>query len=171
MSTYLKSNNIKVFPSAYRGTTTVGSDQKLYDPESRLFTEKNLSNFGNNLADNNYGSYVLDRAINVANNILSSLTFVIHGYRFTITNVALTEDFVTATAVYAKIQLETKNTTTESTYDALSLANLVTSGDNILDVTVNTDSFFQGLSLETTGSSTPTDNIYYLQLLDYIDGA
>lgn len=40
---YLDSKDVKMFPSAYRGTTdTVGNT--LYDPESKLFSEKNITN-------------------------------------------------------------------------------------------------------------------------------
>ena len=55
--TYIKSNNIKVYPSGYRGTTT--SDLTIsYNPESKLNTEANAKRAMTNLIRyNNYDTY------------------------------------------------------------------------------------------------------------------
>ena len=47
MAFYLTSQKVKVFPSAYRGKN---SEDKVYDPESRLNSEKNLTGLVNRLS-------------------------------------------------------------------------------------------------------------------------
>ena len=55
--TYIKSNNIKVYPSGYRGTTTEHSTIS-YNPESKLNTETNAKRAMTNLIRyNNYDTY------------------------------------------------------------------------------------------------------------------
>lgn len=55
---YLKSKDVKVFPSAYR--STVGNSNILFDPESRIPSEFNLSNIVNRIVSKG----VIDRGQN-----------------------------------------------------------------------------------------------------------
>ena len=50
---YLKSTQVKVYPSAYRGTN---DNNELYNPEAQLNTEFNITNLCNT---NQVKSYVL----------------------------------------------------------------------------------------------------------------
>ena len=70
---YLKSTEVKVYPSAYRG---VDSENNLYNPEAQLNTEFNITNILRSITS--IDSYVLSWE----NNILKC---VIHGYYFELT--------------------------------------------------------------------------------------
>lgn len=57
-SNYLSSNLIRVYPSALRGGTDGAIRDTIYDPESRIGTEFNLTNAVNRLTIG--GSFVID---------------------------------------------------------------------------------------------------------------
>jgi|SRR5574344_1581734 len=119
---YLNSKNIKLFPSAYRGK----NGTKLFNPESRLFSEKNVTGINNGITDTN--SYVVGTSSNDDIALAGSvLYFVLAGYRFEVT---ITSDLLTSfatdsnTNVYAYIALKKKNSTEDTdniTFDGLSI--------------------------------------------------
>lgn len=71
MTTYFKSDKVRVFPSAYRGTDT---NNKMYNPESRLQTEFNTT-LKKYLVDTN--GFVIDYKDN-------HIKFILEGYYFDI---------------------------------------------------------------------------------------
>ena len=97
---YLASDTIKVYPTALRGGTDYTPGQTVYDPESRLGTEFNLTSAVNRLTLD--GSFVIRKTGNV-------LEFSIHGYYFKVTSVStLTnhQQLSSGTSIYATIRLE-----------------------------------------------------------------
>jgi hypothetical protein len=57
---YLTSPNVRVYPAALRGGTDSSVRDTIYDPESRIGTEFNLTNPVNRLTIN--GSFVINNA-------------------------------------------------------------------------------------------------------------
>jgi hypothetical protein len=55
---FVKSNNIKVFPCAYRGYNSTGNSPLVFDPEARSTTEANFTNTFHKLSSNK-DSYVV----------------------------------------------------------------------------------------------------------------
>ena len=83
----IKSRNIKVYPTAWRGKT--GND--IFNPESRLFTEENATRPLIKLADYDKGTFLI-----TTDKDSQLLEFVINGYFFEIKNTSLNdiaEDF------------------------------------------------------------------------------
>lgn len=72
---YLKSLGVRVYPSALRGGTDGPTRNTIYDPESRIGTEFNLTNAVNRLTID--GSFSIDAA-----HQSGWLQFSIHGYYF-----------------------------------------------------------------------------------------
>lgn len=68
---FFKSTEVKLYPTAYRGYTT---DNKLYNPESRLPSENNLSNISYYLTQKREG-FVVSKEGN-------EIVFVLKGYQF-----------------------------------------------------------------------------------------
>lgn len=94
---YLGSSDIKVYPTALRGGTDYGSET-VYDPESRLGTEFNLTNPVNRLTVD--GSFVISHSGSV-------LEFSIKGYYFKITALGtLTGQFSSSSNIFANIRLK-----------------------------------------------------------------
>jgi hypothetical protein len=77
---YFRSEDIKVFPCAYRGYRKSGAEA--LDPSARSFTEYNFSNIYSNISANK-PSYVI--SYNTTNDILKC---TIGGYYFEISNVS-----------------------------------------------------------------------------------
>lgn len=72
---YLASSDVRVYPSALRGGTDGPTRNNIYDPESRIGTEFNLTNSTNRLTID--GSFVIDAAPQSG-----WLQFSLHGYYF-----------------------------------------------------------------------------------------
>ena len=79
---FLKSNDVKIFPSGYRGTDEKTSS---FDPESRLTTEKNITNLIKSLSinkevgSNSKYSFVISDNIETTTDGKKILTFCIYG--------------------------------------------------------------------------------------------
>ena len=158
----LKSTEVKVFPSAFRGLAT-GTK---YNPEARLNTEFNVTNLTNRLASKD--SFVISW-----NGTTSVVKFNIHGYYFEL-NPA---DFLstgagsTWTNVYARIRLlpfitdEDNNTK----YKAFTLASVDDStlppSGKILDVTTSSIDTFFGVELSDSATTPLEITDYELHLL------
>lgn len=143
-TTFIKSEDIKVFPCANRGWNGEGNP---YDIESKLNTERNniLA-----LGSNPYNSYI----ISYEN---STLKFVLHGYYFEINRFETEE--AAAAAVYAKIKLTP--TTIAGTTTTLVLSDVDTAingtNDSSLDLQINNEYYFKGLQLLTTALDEAND--------------
>jgi hypothetical protein len=162
----LKSTEVKVFPSAFRGLAT-GTK---YNPEARLNTEFNVTNLTNRLASKD--SFVISW-----NGTTSVVKFNIHGYYFEL-NLA---DFLSTgagsnwTNVYARIRLlpfitdEGEPAAPNTKYKAFTLASVDDStlppSGKILDVTTSSIDTFFGVELSDSATPFLADTDYELPLL------
>lgn len=170
---YLKSKDVKVFPSAYR--STVGNSNILFDPESRIPSEFNLSNIVNRIVskgvidrgqtdDYGQGSFVVSYSDN-------KLICAIHGYFFELT-IPQTTKFNNLTKIYAYIKLKQRNTTytegSNTDYPDYALATYNENIDN-LDTGVSADaSEFTAISLEGTDRNVNPKE-YKLFILEWVN--
>lgn len=172
---FLKSNDVKIFPSGYRGTDEKTSS---FDPESRLTTEKNITNLIKSLSinkevgSNSKYSFVISDNIETTTDGKKILTFCIYGYIFTI-NIKdyIQSTFNNWTDVYVKIKLDEKQInvleglSAQSTYNLQTLIGQGTTG--ILDTTEdNINYLFEGLNFSDK-PFTLNNNEYQLHLLTY----
>lgn len=170
---YLKSKDVKVFPSAYR--STVGNSNILFDPESRIPSEFNLSNIVNRIVskgvidkgqtdDYGQGSFVVSYSDN-------RLICAIHGYFFELT-IPQTTKFNNLTKIYAYIKLKQRNTSytegSNTDYPDYALATYNENIDN-LDTGVSADaSEFTAISLEGTDRNVNPKE-YKLFILEWVN--
>ena len=98
---YIESQNIKVFPCAYRGYYKVNNEGQakpetlVFDPEARATTEANFTNTFHKLSDNKE-SYVI-AWIPTSNTTKGTLKCVIGGYYFEIYDHSMSDFFYTDT--------------------------------------------------------------------------
>lgn len=152
---YLNSKNIKVYPTAYRGVI----DKKVFNPESRLNTEFNITNYFVNLLtigeNDDTGSFVVSYRDSI-------LKFVIHGYFFEIN---VPNEFKTGEC-YGIIRVKALNTSADgdnTQYKSFTLSN-VEDNNAILDKEITTGTYeFRALKLDRQSSS--AQNTYSLHLL------
>lgn len=131
---YFESKNIKVYPTARRGSYSLSGNTYIYDPEARLETEYNKVNHFAKTASKS--SYVINY-----NEETGYLTCVIGGYYFEIN---------TDVRAYNYFGIKTNSTTlVNNDYDARSTNILVnfTAADNSLD---SDSGNFEGLMAATT---------------------
>jgi hypothetical protein len=160
----LKSTEVKVFPSAFRGLAT-GTK---YNPEARLNTEFNVTNLTNRLASKD--SFVISW-----NDESETVKFNIHGYYFELE----LEEFLSSgagsnwTNVYARIRLLPFITEEDSNtkYKAFTLASVdendstLPPSGKILDVTTSSIDTFFGVELSDSATTPLADTDYELHLL------
>lgn len=181
---YFKSEQVKVFPCSYRGYTGATSEQVPYDAEARMLTEHNFLHAGSNL--DLYGvngidnTYVIKTTIN--NNVLLSVTCVIAGYYFELTNLNISfrpgdyhdPDNIDPDADYLYLAVSpTKEITIANGQTTKVLSQIENNNDNSqsdlhLDVNVSTDPNttdyrFKGLALTNTNTDT---GLIYLKLFN-----
>ena len=134
---YLTSNAINLYPAALRGGTDISG--QVFDPESRLGTEFNLTNPVNRVTID--GSFVISYSGNI-------LEFSIHGYYFRVKSVSnLISGFTSSSNIYANIRIK------ELAQDNYKLRSLVCYEDGSstnLDVTTGGISEFKGVSFSTS---------------------
>lgn len=185
----VKSKDIKVYPSAYRGkitiTTESGSADYVYNPESRLFTEENNIRPFVILATKKNGSFVIKYDATA-----QKLIFSLHGYFFKIENFDITSVVDSSdNYCYARIQIAKKGPSQEdparpnTDYEAFSLVqvdttqqNATAANQNSLDSGGTSDaSVFLGVEIISAASSPVTsdwdeddkeEGIFYLMLLE-----
>ena len=146
---YFKSEDVKVFPCAYRGYRE--SSAEALDPSARSFTEYNFSNIYSNISANK-PSYVI--SYNTTDDILKC---IIGGYYFEISNVS------TYSFKWLGIQLSQVNNTADNN-DSKSVV-LVPVGTG--DINVNyLDSEETGEFLGVRYSNEETNCSYSLQVFD-----
>ena len=113
---YIDSSKIKVFPTANRGQD---SNNKTYNPESKLTSEDNLNSIVRRLVDNSRGNdgFVIEYEND-------TIKFCIDGYYFEVSDVS-TSLFTTLTGeVYASIRVQdNEEITTLNTYNLPTLVN------------------------------------------------
>jgi hypothetical protein len=167
----LKSTAVKVYPTAFRGPS---SGATKYNPESRLNTEFNVTNFINRLSSKD--NFVIDW-----NSGSKIIKFNIHGYYF---ESNLTEFLGVGgagaawTNIYASIKLlpfttdEGEPTNPNTKYKAFTLVGTedsgttVSSSGRILDVDSSGTFIFEGVDLHQTAINPPAGtDVYELHLL------
>lgn len=134
MAQYLSSNNIKMFPSAYREQTI---DQESYFTTEGNLTKSDVLGFANK-------SFVESDGTNI--------TIVIDGYRFDTTISAITSLFSSGSEIWAGIY--TSNRGTSNTFKTL------VPFDNTSSTILDTDSKFKGLAFGTSASDVSAGGKY-----------
>lgn len=159
MPQYLESTKVKLFPSAYRGNNS-GAGSKLYNPESRVPSEDNLTNMIQGLT--NRDGFVISKADD-----LSSVRFVLKGYLFDIdlSDNIWVSGLPTGSSIFASIQVAPKvpggtTDTTNTTYTLISLTNQETPLSDTLDV----NNSFGALALDSSEPSA-ADGLFSLKIL------
>ena len=154
---YLVSNEINLYPTALRGGTDISG--QVFDPESRLGTEFNLTNPVNRITID--GSFVISYSGNI-------LEFSVHGYYFRVKSVSsLISGFTSDTKIFANIRIK------ELAQDNYKLKSLVCYEDGSstnLDVDNGGTSEFKGVSFTNTAQG---DNIntFSLEVLRKVNGS
>lgn len=159
MPQYLESTKVKLFPSAYRGNNS-GAGSKLYNPESRVPSEDNLTNMIQGLT--NRDGFVISKADD-----LSSVRFVLKGYLFDIdlSDNIWVSGLPAGSSIFASIQVAPKvsgGTTdaTNTTYTLISLTNQETPLSDTLDV----NNSFGALALDSSEPAA-ADGLFSLKIL------
>ena len=150
---YINSSDIKVFPSAYRNTTTTEGNT-LYDPESKLFNEKNITNISNKMLDR-------DSFIQSYDSTTHRFIVCIHGYWFDfIFNPMSSSEYISYGNIFAsikvkKLQNDTDNTKVESW-------TLIPWDQNDTSIVLDTNNQFKGLYISGQyQTTTDTDIVIY----------
>lgn len=151
---YLDSEKVKVYPSSFRGT---GTDNKLYNPESRLNTENNITRSIRAMSikdTTDKSSYVISYTSGI-------LKCVIYGYYF---ELDLTGESFTDDDVYATIYVSPINTNVDIyKYSGYVLARYdTTSPGDTLDDT----SKFYGLCIDSNANT--NTNYHSLHILEKV---
>lgn len=144
---YIKSENIKIYPSSLRGAV---------DPEANLTAESSLTKFVNRC---HRKSFVLDYSDD-------SLTFFVEGYFFKIDNVSTNLSSLSGN-IYAHIRLTNLNielypTTTRLTAELRTLVNI--DGSSILDD--STSSEFRGMIISTNTAEPDVTSSFHILTKD-----
>lgn len=149
-----RSNDVSVFPTAYRQYEDTNSQTQIVDIEARLNTEYNITNLVNGLLDErmNSGNFVVDY-----DSIQHTIKFCLKGYYFEIRNL---QGYDNITPLYVKINIEKFNESTyKNLYELVPMSYEAGTNRNLDKLESNQLSFI-GLDFvnsETTG---------YFQLLD-----
>lgn len=146
---FIESDKIKVFPSAYRNTDK--------DVKAKLFSEDNITAISYNLLDKDGVVLTPKQPLILEGH---SLSFILHGYLFTIDNfLAEISDITNTDKIYAYIELDTAS---NDTLSITRLANLSQAGggnaDN-LDIEIDGRYFFGGLKIGGVEDPSKYDHI------------
>lgn len=164
---YVKSKYIKIYPTAYRGLSS--DSQKVYDPESRMLTEKNVSNIYKNIIDRSFnsayskGSYLITDCNNINDlKAAAEVEFILGGYYFKLINHADNHiwDAFDNRSCYVAIKTA-KGISADDSNTSFENERLVNFEAGTTDLDVGDE--FKALSFVDTKPITDT---IYLQLLD-----
>lgn len=117
---YISSDSINVYPTALRGGIDYQSGDTIYDPESRLSTEFNLTNPVNRLTID--GSFVISKEAS------GSLAFSLNGYYFNIKNLSKLTGQFSSGPIYAHVNI---SELAQGTYKLKSLLSLEGGSTNL----------------------------------------
>lgn len=166
---YIKSKDIQLFPSAFRGQYSSSEGGIVFNPASRLTTEYNLTTLSAR-ASRFHQSYVLDYK---AETVDKTIIFNIKGYLFEIkmASYLLDSSFSGATSIWAKIKL--KNLASDdinNTVDTNPVLSPVEGNGTILDEldAGPVEGNFLGLSLETDDPTLEAEE-YKLLILERVN--
>lgn len=138
---FIKSTNIKVYPSAYRG---LNANNKLFNPEARLNSEHNIT-YNNSLSK--IKSYIID-----FDNVKNILNINLYGYIFTINNFNEYLNTYKNNYIYAVIKIKERNSLADETsntdYKCYSLTSYDSNEKNNLDIKQKDETYnFYGLKI------------------------
>ncbi len=160
---YFESENIEVYPSAFRGTVQVGDDEYMYNVESASYTERNHSLY----SYLNKDTYIITDKSAIGVN--KPLELLIHGYYFKI--IKLPQNLLGSAQsqkLFAEIKLglRIKNTSLgngQSTGVLSPFEDTSSFGSNssILDVNTGTTTYFYGLAMLSSEQSIPVNTEEY----------
>lgn len=150
---YINSSDIKVFPSAYRNTTTA-EGSTLYDPESKLFNEKNITNISNKMLDR-------DSFIQSYDSTTNRFIICIHGYWFDfIFNPTSSSEYISYGNIFASIKVKKLQNDTDNT--KVEAWTLIPWDQNDTSIVLDTNNQFKGLYISGQGqTTTDTDIVIY----------
>lgn len=159
MDEFLKSSQVRLFPTAYRKAvaTTASDDTKtsvVYDPGSKLNTEFNLTSLASRAVDRN--AFVLD---------YNATTGIMHvnmcGYWFELKSISRDAD----KPVWAEICVKDVNASNDNTKLSLPTLYSMKDGVSTLENLDDADGSFYGIRL-TSSEPSDKEGYYKLQLLD-----
>lgn len=161
---YILSENVTMYPTALRGGTDLSSSTMIFDPESRLTTEFNITTLINRLSLS--GSFVIS-------DTKDYIELSIHGYYFKLLKTELVGEgkvYDNKGKLYACIRLDSLgNSSTNRKYTLTSL--IPFSGEHTnLDAQDGTNEIFNFVGLYFTDDATKIDNKNTFGLLVYENG-
>lgn len=157
---YTSSTNVKMYPSSFRGDNVEQSTTKLYDVESRLATEKNLTGYYSRIASKD--SYIIDW-----NKTSKVLKCIISGYYFelSLADFLASASVSSLTNIYAHIKVENREVTVaiKNTTFSTGMLEAVDGNDTTLDI----ENVFKGLGLsENSTEAGVTASLHILTRAD-----
>lgn len=157
---YTSSTNVKMYPSSFRGDNVEQSTTKLYDVESRLATEKNLTGYYSRIASKD--SYIIDW-----DKTSKVLKCIISGYYFelSLADFLASAGVSSLTNIYAHIKVENREVTVAIKNTTFSTGMLETVDGN--DTTLDIENVFKGLGLsENSTEAGVTASLHILTRAD-----
>jgi hypothetical protein len=170
---YFKSQDIKVFPCAYRGYyNTATGEGKVFDPEARSTTEANFTSTFHKLSSKK-DSYIVEWKPDTSGSTEGTLKCVIGGYYFEIYNQDISNFFFdvdsTTKSPYSlcikttPIDLGTSNTTEQGDIERVTpVLKSFYNTENYLDIFINNEYWFTGLALCENDSDSTASLIPFL---------
>ena len=157
---YTSSTNVKMYPSSFRGDNVEQSTTKLYDVESRLATEKNLTGYYSRIASKD--SYIIDW-----DKTSKVLKCIISGYYFelSLADFLASASVSSLTNIYAHIKVENREVTVaiKNTTFSTGMLEAVDGNDTTLDI----ENVFKGLGLsENSTEAGVTASLHILTRAD-----
>lgn len=154
---YIESQNIRVFPCAYRGYYVNGNDALVFDPEARSTTESNFTDTFHKLSDDK-NSYLIAWVPNLSKQGFGTLKCVIGGYYFEIYNHTMTNFFKGDKPYYLCIKTTDAELGTSVSADSVRTTEVLSSfaeTTDYLDIRTSDGYAFTGLliSEEATGTA------------------
>ena len=152
---FVESNNIKVFPCAYRGYSSTGNSPLVFDPEARSTTEANFTKTYHQISPNKT-SYIVSWT--GSNSSEGTLTLVLGGYYFEINNCKAT-DFIgsdnTEYSVYINLKNQALATSSSDTNRTTEVLSSYSNSEDYLDFKIpNTENYiFVGLAISNIADS------------------
>lgn len=157
---YTSSTNVKMYPSSFRGDNVEQSTTRLYDVESRLATEKNLTGYYSRIASKD--SYIIDW-----DKTSKVLKCIISGYYFelSLADFLARASVSSLTNIYAHIKVENREVTVaiKNTTFSTGMLEAVDGNDTTLDI----ENEFKGLGLsENSTEAGVTASLHILTRAD-----
>lgn len=151
---FVESNNIKVFPCAYRGYNSNGDSPLVFDPEARSTTEANFTKTYHQISPNKT-SYIVSWTGSTSSE--GTLALVLGGYYFEINKCKAT-DFIgednTEYSIYINLKTQDLGTSTSDTSRTTEVLSSYGETVDYLDFKTSAENYiFVGLAVSTVTDS------------------